>query len=226
MKLSRREFSLLISSVLSSLSVSRAGLGTTLRVRRDINTIGALELGWFRDGVAAMRALPASTLTSLQYQSNIHGAEGVSSPGVPPEDFEAYFNKCDHGTNFLSWHRWYTRFWEQIVRELCGVDSFNLPYWDSVADGGILPEAVREPADTASNSLFDESRYLELNGGTGAISGLVNDALLSEPFAQFSFDLNSMPHGRVHNQMGGHMLFAAEAALDPIFLVLKCFLYG
>jgi len=223
MTLSRREFSLLLASSVAALRIPKSHAGP-LRVRRDINTLSSTELATYRSGVAAMRALPFTDAKSLMWQSYVHGVDPPWVTGIPQTEYDTYFNKCNHGTHFLSWHRWYTLFWEEIARQLCGVNAFNMPYWDSVADQGYLPDAVRVPANE-SNSLYDDSRNNALNAGTAAISGLVNDALLKAPFAAFSGgegSVNSMPHARVHNQMGGHMLFFGESAQDPIFFLHHC----
>jgi hypothetical protein len=223
MTLSRREFSILLASSFAALRAAPSHAGP-LRVRRDINTLTATELATYRAGVAAMKALPLADPKNFLWQSYVHGVDPPWVTGIPQIDYDTYFNQCNHGTHFLSWHRWYTLFWEEIVRQLCGVNAFNMPYWDSVGDQGYLPAAVRVPAKE-SNSLYDDSRNNALNAGTAAISGLVNDALLKAPFAAFSGgegSINAMPHGRVHNQMGGHMQFFGESAQDPIFFLHHC----
>jgi hypothetical protein len=223
MTLSRREFSLLLASTVAALQAPKSHAGP-MRIRCDINSLSATELATYRSGVAAMKALPLVDAKNFMWQSYVHGVDPPWVTGIPQIDYDTYFNQCNHGTHFLSWHRWYTLFWEEIVRQLCGVNAFNMPYWDSVADNGFLPDAVRLPAD-ATNSLYDDSRWEWLNDGTAAISGLVNDALLKASFNTFSLgdgSINAMPHARVHNQMGGHMLYFGESAQDPIFFLHHC----
>jgi hypothetical protein len=220
MTLSRREFSILLASAAAALHAPKSHAGP-LRVRRDINSLSAAELATYRAGVAAMRALPFTDPKSFLWQSYVHGTEVSWVTGIPQAEFDTYLNQCNHGTHFLAWHRWYTLFWEEIVRQLSGVNAFTMPYWDAVADQGFLPDAVRVPASD-SNSLFDDSRIDQLNAGTAAISGLVNDALLKAPFAAFSGgdgSVNGNPHGRVHNMMGGNMTYFGTAAKDPIFFL-------
>lgn len=225
MTLSRREFSVLLASSLAALSVPGSRAGGSLRIRRDINSLSATELAAFRTGVAAMRALPSSDPTSLLWQSYVHGTFLTSVPGVTPEDFLAYFNRCNHGTHFVSWHRWYTLFWEEICRQLSGTDEFNLPYWDAVGDLGFLPAAVRWPLGVSSNSLYDVTRHPQLNDGSAAISGLHNDSLQKTQFTTFNAgpgSVKDIPHNRVHNQMGGNMTAFETAAQDPIFWLHHC----
>ena len=221
MKISRREFSVLTSSVLAALATPRA-FGGPLRVRRNVNTLSAAKIDVFRTGIAAMSALPVEDFRSRQYQSNVHGIAGLPDtwPAVP--DAETYWNECRHQSqHFLPWHRWYLLFWEEIVRELSGDPNFNAPYWDSVSSG-LLPAAFRIPAD-ASNPLYNSTREISLNNGTAQVSGLNLDAMEQHTFLAFATEdlegIEKNPHNPVHNQVGGEMAACTTAGLDPLFFL-------
>ena len=85
------------------------------RVRRNIASLASDDpvLRTYRRAVTAMMALPASDRRSWYRQAKIHN------------DACAHFNWF-----FLPWHREYLLRFEDIVREVSGDESFNLPYWD------------------------------------------------------------------------------------------------
>jgi tyrosinase len=98
--------------------------------------------------VGVMQQRDAADPTSWTYQANVHGTYDP----VPPD---AAWNQCQHGTGFfLSWHRMYLYFFEQIVRDAIaetGGDptGWALPYWN-YGDGpqppvNTLPLAFRVP---------------------------------------------------------------------------------
>ena len=126
MKISRREFSVLTSSVLAALAAPRA-IADPPRVRRNVNYLSSAEIDVLRAGISAMAALPVEDFRSRLYQSHVHGApwgwEDIYGD-VPETDI--YWNQCQHDTlHFLTWHRWYLLYFEQIVRELSGDTNFN-----------------------------------------------------------------------------------------------------
>jgi hypothetical protein len=226
MKLSRRQFNLLSSSALAALSVPRA-FGKGLRIRRNINSLTAREIGAFRAGVTAMKALDILDVRDFSYQANIHGAPWGWEEAYPvlPPDVDVYWNQCVHGsTHFLPWHRWYLLYWEQIVRELSGDDDFNLPYWD-VTNQPFLPDAVRLPAD-ASNSLYVSNRFGPLNTGMAQIVDVDHNCLYLPDFPDFAtgddVGVEDNPHNMVHNQVGGWLGAVETAGLDPLFFLHHC----
>jgi hypothetical protein len=217
MGMSRRDFTLLISSAAAALATPPS-LAAPLKVRRGIQTLSAAELDVFRAGITAMKALPIEDFRSWMYQANVHGATAFD-PAVP--DGYTYWKQCKHGSpHFLTWHRWYLLFWEEILRLLAGDSNFTLPYWDYIADN-FLPEPLRLPADETTNALY-RSRNADLNAGVAGISGLNTDALDIVDFAMFSdaFELN--PHNTVHDQSGGFMVDVETAARDPEFFIHHC----
>ena len=201
-------------------SLQRRLLASSLRVRPDIASLSEEQLGSLRNGVAAMKALPASDPRSWRFQANIHGTLG---PATSP-----LFNQCEHGTLlFLAWHRGYLYYFERILRQAAGDPSLTLPYWDWTASP-TLPAAFRTPADS-SNPLYENSRTI--NDGSALPSEVVvddlNTALDSVPFPPsgsigFSPSLEDSPHGQVHVFVGGNMRRVPTAANDPIFWLHHC----
>src|SRR5438445_10142519 len=116
-------------------SPQRRLFASSLRVRPDIASLSEEQLGSLRNGVAAMKALPASDPRSWRFQANMHGTLG---PATSP-----LFNQCEHGTLlFLAWQRGYLYYFERILRQAAGEPSLTLPYWDWPASP-TLPDAFR-----------------------------------------------------------------------------------
>ena len=204
-------------------------------VRPDVATAPASILTAYRAGITAMQALPATNPRSWTYQAAIHAT--VATP------VQTAWNTCQHGNYFfLSWHRMYLYWFEQIVRAMSGDCGFALPYWnykplpagnnvtDATTSRRILPAPFRTPANPATNKLFVTSRNAAINAGTGWLSAAICDpaAALSQtaftgPAVNFggnptgSGRLEQNPHNNVHVAVGGWMQNPATAAQDPIF---------
>lgn len=218
MQISRREFTLLMSSVAVALATPSA-LAQALRVRREIRTLPEADIDALKAGVQAMRALPKADLHAWLYQAGVHGAPAADSAGVP--DAATYWNQCVHfGLHFLSWHRWELLFIEEIMRQMSGYCSFALPYWDYLADG-FLPDPLRQTPD-GNNPLYDGTRIAALNNGTAGLSGMNLDALDEAQFPGFSGILYGNPHSAVHGQVSGNMGSVPTAARDPVFYLHHC----
>lgn len=145
---------------------------------------------------------------------------------------------------FLSWHRAFLTITERKLRELSGDSSLSLPYWNWSSDrripaifekqGSPLATAVR---DLPNRGLVDgEVDYLRDNPelaklGVGALNAKAFTATRAADIAS-SFGgiarpnregrygnnrLEGVPHGPVHNYVGGDMGDFATAARDPIF---------
>ena len=203
-------------------------------VRPDVATAPAAILASYRAGIAAMQLLPATNPRSWAYQAAIHGT--VATP------VQTAWNTCQHGNFFfLSWHRMYLYWFEQIVRTMSGDCSWALPYWnykplpagnnvtDAAASRRILPGPFRTPA-TAANKLFVANRNAAINAGTGWLSATICDpanalsqTAFTGPSVNFggnnpgSGQLEQRPHNNVHVAVGGWMGDPNTAAQDPIF---------
>lgn len=223
MGMSRREFSLLMSSVAAALTAPRLA-AAPLRVRREIGSLGPADLDALRAGIGAMRALPTEDFRSWMYQAGIHGASAAESAAIP--DAATYWNQCQHGTaHFLTWHRWYLLFCEEIIRTMADQCSFTMPYWDYIADG-LLPEPLRVPPDS-TNPLYDPTRDEGVNDGTSMMWGLNTSALAKIDFAEFNGhagtgSIASNPHNTIHNLVMGNMENTKRAGRDPVFWLHHC----
>ena len=140
---------------------------------------------------------------------------------------------------FLPWHRLYVYYFEHIVRNVSGDDSFTLPYWNySAADPsirGVIPPEFTQPGDSILKSLYVENRNPGVNQGQPIQQGQSGDPLSVEPLSQclyqaqdfnpgFCLDLDQNLHGNVHVLVGdsqnmGTIPWAAE---DPIFWLHHC----
>lgn len=191
-----------------------------VRVRPNIASLSEPQLASLKQGIAAMKALPATDPRSWQFQANIHGMLG---PATNP-----LFKQCEHNTlQFFTWHRAYLYYFERILREMSGDPALNLPYWDWTT-APALPEPYRLPA-ASTNPLFESSR--NINDGSALPSNVVvddlNNAMTSTTFPPsgfvgFSPSLEGSPHGAVHGLVGGLMGSVPTAGNDPIFWLHHC----
>ncbi len=193
----------------------------------------------WRDGVAQLKANPASNPISWANFALIHGTASD-------------FNKCPHGNwYFLPWHRAFLLMYERTVRQLTGHNDFALPYWDWT-NNPQLPAAFTQPTfNGASNSLFEPQRDASPTDSLdpGIVGQTVIDRILSqadfEAFGtsrpnqqgnvQNSLDpswircercgvkgeLEYNPHDLVHGFVGG-LMASSQSALDPIFMMHHC----
>jgi tyrosinase len=178
-------------------------------VRKNVYSLTAAEITAIKNGIAAMKALPATDKTSWTYQAAIHGT--YARPLQPS------WNSCQHGTDFfLSWHRMYLYYFERILRAKSGDPNLTLPYWDYQTNAALHPD-YRNSSRT--NPLYDGTRYASINGGgslPGAISTAINNSLNNLTYFPFQNDLES-PHGTVHIAIGGNMQDVYTAGQDPVF---------
>ena len=190
----------------------RRASGTTL-VRKKVASLTSTEIDSLRRGIAVMKSRPLSDRTSWQYWANIHGVRGTST--------DPLWAQCEHrNIQFLTWHRAYLYYFEQILRDASGDPDLTLPYWDWSTNRA-LPSIYRSPA-SSSNSLYDPDRQMN-NGSLLPRRIVVTDlrsAMRQRRFPPFSFDLDGSPHGQVHVLVGGPsgtMRFVETSANDPIF---------
>lgn len=131
----------------------------------------------YASAIAKMKELENDDPRSLDYQARVHGAAVT----------DKFLSQCQHFTwYFLSWHRMYLYWFEQIVRkiiqDLADVDdqtkeTWALPYWncwDPRRPGtpatstnpfvDTLPPPFRQPAD-GTNPLFVSKRLDAINRG-------------------------------------------------------------
>jgi tyrosinase len=164
----------------------------------------APHLATYKVGVQAMKALPAANPRSWAAQAGIHGT------------VTGGFNLCQHGSpHFLSWHRAYLFYFEQIIRDLTGDKRFALPYWNWNQDPVLHPDFL-----DASGPLFHPRNITSL-AGFPPVQAASLDPILDDPnFFTFSSTLEG-PHGDVHVRIGQDMR-TGGSAIDPVFWMHHC----
>jgi tyrosinase len=79
----------------------------------------------------------------------------------------ACWSGCPHGnSNFVSWHRWYVYYFEQVCRTMSGNSAFTLPYWNYGSNTSTslqLPAAFQNP----SSPLYQSQRGMGFANGAG-----------------------------------------------------------
>lgn len=241
-RISRRPFlkALAWGSALAPL----AGLGLAqaagLRVRYDVYSAkGQAMLASYAKGVTAMKALKEDNPLSWTYQAAIHGTYAKGS--------KLAWNSCQHRSwFFISWHRMYVYWFEEIIRQMSGDTNFTLPYWnytDIYPDHAIMPAEFRD--DKSGNPLYVKQRAKDINNGKPFGLSVVQDsqALATIPFtgtsnsmlsfgggnidapahfSSYTGQLEQQPHNVVHSAIGGWMGDPNTAAQDPIFWLHHC----
>lgn len=183
------------------------------RIRKDASSAAAAkDIAAYRRGVAALK----SNTTATDYDSWMFWANSHGTPHAIPPSMRKVWYQCEHGTpHFLTWHRAYLYFFESLLREKSGEDSFALPYWSWFASKALPSEFTSPQVDGQPNSLFHSARNPS------------NRTLLSAPLSKSSFNefgsnLEGNPHGTVHVMVGGEMGAVETSARDPIFWMHHC----
>jgi tyrosinase len=210
------------------------------RVRYNVYSAkGQAMLNSYAKGVAAMQKRSGTDPLSWAYQAAIHGTYTSGS--------YAAWNTCQHGSwFFISWHRMYIYWLEEIVRSQSGDPNFTLPYWnytDLYPDNAVMPSQFRTP--TSGNPLYVSQRNAAINSGKPLGISTVQDsqalatipftgtprAILSfgggginspQHFSSYTGQLEQQPHNVVHTAIGGWMGDPNTAAQDPIFWLHHC----
>src|SRR3954463_3342936 len=183
-------------------------------VRRNIANLNpnSDDLKTYRDGVAAMKALPVSDPRSWQHQADIH------------------FNSCPHGNwFFLPWHRCYLLNFERIIQTLTGNKKFGLPYWNWQTSHAIpAPFWVQgSPLLWSPRSATASSQADDTIVGAQNIESIMAETNF-EVFASYASTalrggtgggygrLEGEPHNYIHGFVGGTM-GTFHSPLDPVF---------
>lgn len=221
-----------------------------MRERKNVYSLphGDNTLSWYAKAVLEMRTRPATDPTSWYFQAGMHGFERTNvfwenvTPLPPQRDIDEFWNQCQHGSwYFLSWHRMYLAYFEQIVAatvaSLGGPADWALPFWDysdsSNPNRLNIPPAFTTPSQP-TNGLWIAGRSshtlnprdvtlgaLQVKPFTG--DGIVKPLGFGGPETGFSHQgrphghLEYKPHDLVHVEIGGAMGNPKSAALDPIF---------
>ena len=224
-----------------------------MRTRKSVTALSATELASLRRGFAQMIAWNSAPRTSanfrrsLRFWANMHGYFGsacgpvsdLSEPGMSglsaqsetnPEETTTWCT-CKHNSNdFLTWHRMYVYYFEQVLRQASGDPNLTLPYWDYQTNAHI-PAAYRAQTyvldgNTVANPLYVANRQSDLNDGSETLSDsvvAVSAAMSATSYLPFNDALEQTPHGAVHCATGvdgcgsGYMGSVPAAGNDPIF---------
>lgn len=221
--------------------------------RPSITSLTAAQLAHLRAGFARMRAWSsqphgsANYKRSLVYWANMHayiggacssasginnqGMSGLSLQNATTPDELATWCTCEHGTSqFLTWHRMYLYYFEQVLRAASGDATLMLPFWDYETDGHVPASyrAVRYRVGRLlrGNPLYEKNRQPQLNAGTAALDPAVtspSNAMSKTSYGPFNGAIEGTPHGAVHCATGvagcptGYMGYVPSAGNDPIF---------
>lgn len=185
-----------------------------------------------RRGIQVMQSRPASDPTSWRFQANIHGFP--SGESIPNNQAQEVWATCQHGTYFfLSWHRMYLYYFEQILRAAANDNNLALPYWDSFTQRTI-PAPFRNPANTSNplyvsardpiynrinspqqlptdavtyNRALESTNFYSATGSGNSFGSQVPGATLVPPHDTHRLSphgrLESVPHDQVHSRVGG-----------------------
>ncbi len=210
---------------LSSTLNLNSAFGQTRRKRRDVSLLAANDpfFGAYAHAVRLMHELPASDPRHWTNQSRIH------------------LEHCPHQSPaFCHWHRHYVARFEAICAELVGDPAFTLPYWDWVADNGVIPApffdraelnfstfdaGADQQAGTQGKRALTKERGLrhDPRGGADFAPSKIYAMLVHSDYGKFRAALER-PHGNVHviiGRGGGHMT-DMMSPLDPLFWLHHC----
>lgn len=228
------------------------GDNSSVPLRKSVTALTPQEVMSLRRGVGVMMSRNSASRNSANFRrswifwANMHSHFGNSCAGAKRgggmsgvkvwtannANERATWCKCEHGTeHFLTWHRMYLYYFEQVLQQAAGDPNLRLPYWDYGTDAQ-LPLAFREATyvneagQTVANPLRVAARRTALNNGTAGLAGTVtsaSNALAATSYEDFQSRLEQGPHGPVHCAIAssgcptGLMGSVPASALDPIF---------
>ncbi|MBV8547147.1 MAG: tyrosinase family protein, partial [Acidobacteria bacterium] len=94
---------------------------------------------------------------------------------------------------FLPWHRMVVFYFEEIIRNVSGVPSFTLPYWNYTVKGplhGVIPPEFRKKGDATFGSLYIDKRNPGVNNGDSISKGFNPDPINLDSFKQCNYQGN------------------------------------
>lgn len=221
--LSRREFLRLAGAVsalgIAALACDVSSIASVIYnrpVRKDItSSAAATDIATYAHAIDLMKALPMSDGRNWTRQSQIH------------------LNLCRHASWLvLPWHRAYLFYFEEICRQLTGVTTFALPYWNWTANPQI-PAVFWSTLNYTPRTATSSSTASASSVGSSVISSMLaqpNFLLFAGPAtvlndtSQFGPGyglLEGTPHNYIHGFVGGTM-GSFSSPLDPIFWTHHC----
>lgn len=170
---------------------------------------------------------------------------GLKDFTAPDKLAEELWAKCEHDSpnaptiHFLTWHRMYLFFFEQVLRRASGNEKLALPYWDYTNDdpakrAWALPSIFGQSTVETEYGPFDNPVYerrrtsgfasaVQLDTGLTNVDGLLKYPEFLGPFQTgFQSTLERGLHGHIHCTVGNRCLapfigIVPFAANDPIF---------
>ncbi|NUS37480.1 MAG: tyrosinase family protein [Lysobacter sp.] len=251
--LSRRTFVKGVAAMPLSLWLARNASAANPLVRYDAASADGLAmLQVYANTVQQMQALGPDNPLSWMWQWYTHFVDGSTtksaeitrifgpSPTTQSALANEVWNTCQShsGQNsnyFLPWHRMFVLFFESIVRQVSGVPSFTLPYWNYTSSDpalrGIVPPQFRMPTDPVFSPLYRPDRGSLANSGQRIdkyqtydvmdISAAMATANYStvDTVQGFCRSIDNGIHGRIHVLTGTTKDMGAVpyAARDPLF---------
>jgi tyrosinase len=237
-------------------SVPLGNVAHAQHVRHDARSPeGKKMLKIYAKAVAKMKATKDGDPDSWVFQWYTHSVKGSTNKaaaiaatyGPGPSPFknlaQEMWETCqahhagDDENNFLVWHRMYVYYFERIIRDVSGDNTFTLPYWNYSAPGavhGVIPPEFTMKTDPLYKSLYVENRNPGVNAGKPidkSSPGALNLDSLKECFYEpssghqgFNMKLDFGLHGNVHVLVGDtkNMGSVPWAARDPIFWLHHC----
>jgi len=247
-----RYFDLILMTSLIGVGLPAVAAAQT-GVRKEVSELTAEEITSLRRGFEVMisrNTAPRGSSDfrrSLLFWANAHAHFGddcagdinprgvgyaeVTAQNATGQDERDAWCKCEHGNDhFLTWHRLYLAFFEEILREASGNPQLRLPYWNYERNRQI-PAIFRAQTYVAAdgsrkpNPLFVQARQRDLAAGEPLDPGFTSTSLAFQQtrHADFGAILESQPHGNIHCAVGvrncpsGRMGDVPSAGLDPIF---------
>lgn len=238
---------------------SQDARAATARVRHDAASLdGQKMLAIYARGVKAMNLRKPEDPRSWTFQWYTHWVGGAQTSGPKLAEIKRIFKKpndphralaqeiwdtCQsHGPNepednFLPWHRMFLLYFESIVRDAAGDDSFTLPYWNYTnSQHRAIPMQFQKPRDPLFSPLYIGKRNAGVNSNQPIDKGQPGNPLntlalqektyspTSNAVRGFNETLDFGLHGSIHVLVGNtlNMGTIPWSANDPIFWLHHC----
>ncbi|HSX64898.1 MAG TPA: tyrosinase family protein [Pseudoxanthomonas sp.] len=248
-KITRRQFAggLAASALILQLPQLKAQQRSLLTRYDAASDIGREMLDIYAFAVNRMMQLYAGNPQSWVWQWYTHAVHNSTTKNIAIDWIFGFnplrslanemWDTCPHRGEdpfyFLPWHRMYVFYFEEIVRQISGVSSFTLPYWNYTSPDpvkrGIVPVQFRNPR----SPLFRFDRNPLANSGSAITGDQAVDVMdirnvmgateyINTEFVQgFGTRIDTGIHGIIHTLVGTatNMGSVPSAAGDPLFWV-------
>ena len=173
-----------------------------VHVREDVWKLPAWDdtLLWYARAMERMLSLPLNDFRGWRYQAAIHEYIRQFDPLADANDVlpsnaqqARFWTQCQHGSwYFLSWHRIYLGFFEQIVRDhivaLGGSADWALPYWNYSDETN--PHARKVRSEFLDDNLPDGSPNALAMADRGRTPALAAQGKATGDFGVETFDVD------------------------------------